>query len=60
MYSMEGYDRGEKLAWLIDPKNKRAAIYRQGKAIKEIAAPATLSGEDVLPCFVLDIQPIWQ
>jgi hypothetical protein len=37
------------LGWPIDPKHKRVAIYRQGKAIKMLEAPTILLGKDVLP-----------
>jgi Uma2 family endonuclease len=55
----EYMENGCRLGWLIDPKNKRVAIYRQGKAIEILEAPTTLSGEDVLPGFVLNMQIIW-
>jgi Uma2 family endonuclease len=40
---------------LIDPKHKRVAIYRQGKPVEIVDNPQTLSGENVLPNFVLEI-----
>jgi len=53
---MEEYmDNGCLLAWLIDPKHKRVAIYRQGQPVEILENPQTLSGESVLPNFVLDI-----
>lgn len=53
---MEEYmDNGCLLAWLIDPKYRRVAIYRQGKPVEILDNPQTLSGESVLPNFVLDI-----
>jgi Uma2 family endonuclease len=51
----EYMENGCRLGWLIDPKNKRVAIYRQGKVIEILEAPTMLSGEDVLPGFVLNI-----
>jgi Uma2 family endonuclease len=54
----EYMENGCCLAWLIDPKSKRVAIYRQGKEIEILEAPTMLSGEDVLPGFVLNIQQI--
>lgn len=44
--------------WLIDPKNQRVEIYRPSRDVEVLENPATLSGEDVLPGFVLDLQPI--
>ncbi len=56
---MEEYmDNGARLGWLLDRKNQRVAIYRQGKDVEIIQSPATLSGEDVLPGFVLDLTDI--
>lgn len=51
-------NNGAKLGWLIDRKNKRVEIYRQGQDVEIIDSPATLSGEDVLPGFVLDLKSI--
>lgn len=57
---MEEYmDNGCLLAWLIDPKHKRVAIYRQGKPVEILENPQTLSGEEVLPNFVLDVSSIF-
>lgn len=53
---MEEYmDNGCLLGWLIDPKHKRVAIYRQGQPVEILNAPKILSGENVLPNFVLEI-----
>ena len=57
---MEEYlQNGCRLGWLIDPKRKRVVIYRQDKEVEIVESPATLSGEDVLPGFVLNLQAIW-
>jgi Uma2 family endonuclease len=55
----EYLDNGLQLGWLIDPSTKQVEIYRAGQEVKILAAPTTLSGEDVLPGFVLDLQPIF-
>jgi Uma2 family endonuclease len=52
-------ENGAKLGWLIDPKNRRVEIYRQGQEVEVISQPETLSGEDVLPGFVLQLDLIW-
>jgi Uma2 family endonuclease len=49
---------GAQLGWLIDRKNKRVEIYRPGKDIEILENPVSLSGEDVLPGFVLYLQQI--
>ncbi len=54
----EYMENGCRLGWLIDPKHKRVAIYRQGNPIEILETPAMLSGEDVLPGFSLNIQQI--
>ncbi len=51
-------DNGVRLGWLIDPQNQQAEIYRQGREVEVIKSPKTLSGEDVLPGFVLDLRGI--
>ncbi|MEW6498763.1 MAG: Uma2 family endonuclease, partial [Cyanobacteriota bacterium] len=48
-----------KLGWLIDPKNRRVEIYRQGQEVEVEAQAQSLSGEDVLPGFVLQLDLIW-
>ncbi len=53
----EYLESGIRLGWLIDPKTKRVEIYRCGNAEVEISqSPISLSGEDVLPGFVLNLQ----
>ena len=55
----EYMDNGARLGWLIDPKNRRIEIYRQGQEVEVLLQPQTLSGEDVLPGFVLQLDLIW-
>ncbi len=46
---------GLQLGWLIDPENQQVEIYRQNR-VKEIRElPTTLSGEQVLPGFSLEL-----
>ena len=48
---------GAKLGWGIDPRHRRAYIYRAGQDEPEILDnPETLSGEDVLPGFVFAVR----
>jgi Uma2 family endonuclease len=56
---VEYMESGCRLGWLLDPKGKRAAIYRVGKPPELLTAPDSLSGEDVLPGFVLDTRFLW-
>jgi Uma2 family endonuclease len=50
---------GARLGWLIDPKTRRVEIYRPNQDVELLENPVTLSGEDVLPGFVLDISSIF-
>ena len=51
---MEEYiANGVRLGWLIDRKNRQALVYRADGTITQYPATATLSGEDVLPGFML-------
>jgi len=49
---------GARLGWLIDPKTRRVEIYRPNQDVELLENPVTLSGEDVLPGFVLDISAV--
>jgi Uma2 family endonuclease len=40
-------------------KSKRVAIYHIDKPVEILEAPASLSGEDVLLGFVLNLENIW-
>ena len=55
----EYLDNGTRLGWLIDPESKQVQIYRQNQTIEVQNAPNSLSGEDILPGFELDLQEIW-
>lgn len=50
---------GVRLAWLIDPKAKKAYIYRPGQAVEELKGfDRSLSGEGVCPGFELDLRKL--
>lgn len=51
-------DNGVRLGFLIDPQNQRVEIYRPGRDVEVLQSPARLSGEDLLPGFVLDLGQI--
>lgn len=55
----EYMDNGARLGWLINPQGCQVEVYRQGQQIEVLKAPLTLSGEDVLPGFVLSLQRIF-
>jgi Uma2 family endonuclease len=54
----EYLENGVQLGWLIDPETQQVEIYRPIRDIEILQSPTTLSGEDVLPGFVLNLQPI--
>ncbi|MBV8883553.1 MAG: Uma2 family endonuclease [Chroococcidiopsidaceae cyanobacterium CP_BM_RX_35] len=54
----EYIDNGAHLGWLLDPQTKQVEIYRQGQDKEVLSAPTSLSGEDILPGFVLDLRGI--
>ncbi|WP_298920596.1 Uma2 family endonuclease [uncultured Nostoc sp.] len=57
---MEEYLRnGLQLGWLINPKDKQVIIYRPNLAPEVLQSPTSLSGEDVLPGFVLNLEQIF-
>jgi Uma2 family endonuclease len=57
---MEEYRRvGVRLGWLINPQQQQVEIYRSGRDVEVLESPTSLSGEDVLPGFVLDMRLIF-
>jgi Uma2 family endonuclease len=55
----EYMNNGARLGWLINPQDRQVEIYRQGQQVEVLPAPLTLSGEDVLPGFGLNLQRIF-
>lgn len=55
----EYINNGARLGWLIDRKNQQVEIYRPDRDVEILSSPQTLSGEDVLPGFVLELTEIW-
>jgi Uma2 family endonuclease len=49
---------GLRLGWLINPDSKQVEIYRPGQPVEILQNPASLSGENVLPGFVLNLSGI--
>ncbi len=50
---------GVRLGWLLNRKTRRVEIYRQGQEVEILDSPTCLSGEDVLPGFVLDLSIVF-
>jgi len=55
----EYLDNGMRLGWLLDRKSRRVEIYRQGQEVEVLENPVTLSGEEVVPGFVMNLESIW-
>ncbi|WP_413173164.1 Uma2 family endonuclease [Anabaena azotica] len=51
----EYIDNGVRLGLLINRKSRQVEIYRPGKEVEILESPATVSGEDVLNGFVLNL-----
>lgn len=47
---------GCSLAWLIDPQEKKAYIYKPNTQATEVGFDTKLTGENILPGFVLDLK----
>ena len=55
----EWMENGVRLAWLLDPFQKVSYVYRQNRDVEIINGMGSLSGEDVLPGFELDLGVIY-
>jgi Uma2 family endonuclease len=54
----EYQSNGVRLGWLLNPQEKAVEIYRLGQKVEVLKSPISLSGEDVLPGFVLKLDGI--
>ena len=52
---LEYIDNGVRLGWMFDPKGQKVEDYRIGQKKEVMPLPVTLSGEDVLPGFLLSL-----
>jgi Uma2 family endonuclease len=52
-------DNGARLGWLINRKSRQVEIYRPNQEVEVLQSPTTVSGEDVLPGFILHLESIW-
>lgn len=55
----EYYENGTRLGWLINRRDRQVEIYRIGQPVEILQSPISLSGETVLPEFILDLASIW-
>lgn len=49
---------GVRMVWVIDPRQRKAAVYRSLTDIREISDSDTLDGEDVLPGFTCKLASV--
>jgi Uma2 family endonuclease len=54
----EYMENGVRLSWFLNSQAKEVEIYRLGQEVEVLKSPASLSGEDVLPEFLLDLKGI--
>ncbi len=50
---------GSSLGWLIDPIEQKVYVYRPRHQVEILDDPAEVSGEDVMPGFILKLKDIW-
>ena len=55
----EYIENGVQLGWLLNRKTRSVEIYRSNQPVEVLESPETLSGEGVLPGFVLNVQSLW-
>jgi Uma2 family endonuclease len=55
----EYLDNGAQLGWLIDPIERKVYIYRPQAPVECFDNPPAISGEPVLPGFVLELGRVW-
>lgn len=50
---------GTILGWLIDPQDKQVEIFRSGQDVEVLNSPQTISGENILAGFILNLESVW-
>lgn len=56
---LEYMETGASLGWLIDPFNRRIYVYRPNKEVVVLDNLETISGDPLLPGFVLNLTELW-
>ena len=56
----EYLDNGAKLGWLINSQQQQVEIYRPGKLKEVLNKPSSLSGENILPKLIIELDFIWE
>ncbi len=56
----EYLDNGAKLGWLINPQQEQVEIYRPGQQPEVLNKPSFLSGENLLPQLIVELDFVWE
>ena len=56
----EYMENGARLGWLIDPEECKVHVYQPNDRVEISDKPDSVSGDPILPGFVLDLKPIWE
>ncbi len=56
----EYMDNGAQLGWLIDPQNRHVYLYHPNRQMERLSNATSISGDPLLPGFVLDLKKIWE
>jgi Uma2 family endonuclease len=56
---LEYIANGVRLGFLINPHDRQVEIYRIDRSVEILQSPTTVSGEQVIPGFILDLSSIW-
>jgi Uma2 family endonuclease len=56
----ECVENGARLGWLIDPEGRKVHVYLPKGRGETSDKPDSVSGDPILPGFVLDLKPIWE
>jgi Uma2 family endonuclease len=52
-------EAGARLGWLVDPLERRVHVYRPGRAVEVLEAPAVVLADPELPGFALELEGVW-
>jgi len=55
----EYIENGVRLGWLIDPIQQKVHVYRRNGEVEMLNDPESVSGEEVLKGFELNVREIW-
>ena len=56
---LEYIENGIRLGWPIDVQKRQVHVYRPGMDVEILEAPDSVSGDPVLPGFLLNLIAIW-